>query len=55
MTLDRATRRDRKIEKRKKIKIGGESKHWDKIIEKRQDRDIKIQRKEKTSRIDNEQ
>ena len=53
MTLDRAIRRDRKIEKRKKVKVGGESKHWDKVIEKRQDTDIKIQRKEKASRIDN--
>ena len=53
MTLDRATRRDRKIEKRKKIKVGEDLKYWDKIIEKRQDTDIKIQRKEKASRIDN--
>jgi hypothetical protein len=55
VTLDKATRRDRKIERRKKIKIGGDSKHWDKIIEKRQDTYIQTQRKEKASRIDNEQ
>ena len=53
MTLDKATRRDRKIEKRKKIKVREDSKYWDKIVEKRQDTDIKIQRKEKASRIDN--
>lgn len=54
MKLDKATRRDRKIEKRKKIKVDTKSKHWDKILEKRQDTDIQTQRKEKASRINNE-
>lgn len=54
MKLDKATRRDRKIANRKKARIGGDSKHWDKVIEKRQDTKIKEQRKEKASRIGNE-
>ena len=54
MKLDKATRRDRKIEKRKRTKVGGDSKHWDKVIERRKDTRIKEQRKEKASRVGNE-
>ena len=54
MKLDKATRRDRKIEKRKKVRVGGDLKHWDRVVEKRQDTKIKDKRKEKASRIGNE-
>ena len=54
MKLDKATRRDRKIEKRKRTKVGGDLKHWDRVIEKRKDNKLKKQREEKASRIGNE-
>jgi hypothetical protein len=54
MKLDKAMRRDRKISRRNKTKVGGDSKHWDKVTEKREDIKIKRQREEKASRIGNE-
>jgi hypothetical protein len=54
MKLDKAMRRDRKISRRRKVKVGGESKHWDKVTEKRNDNKLKKQREEKASRIGNE-
>lgn len=51
MKLDKAMRRDRKILRRKKAKVGEELDHWNRVIEKRKDNKLKKQREEKASRI----